>query len=193
MLNIILFGPPGSGKGTQAQLLCDKYGLVHISTGDLFRDEIRKETALGIRAKGYLDKGELVPDEVTIGMFSSRLDHEIAAGAEGFIFDGFPRTVKQAEELDQLLAKRTMKVNRVLSIVVSVGELTKRILLRGKDSGRSDDLNEELVAKRIAEYNSKTTPVAGYYEMHGLLRIIEGEGSVEEVFRRLSEAIDHAA
>jgi adenylate kinase len=190
MLNLILFGPPGSGKGTQAALLCRRYGLDHISTGDLFRDEIKRRTPLGIKAQEFLDRGELVPDEVTIGMFSAKLDSEILNGSKGFIFDGFPRTVKQAEALDALLMTRKMRINRVLSLRVGVDELTQRILNRGKESGRSDDTSEELVRKRIAEYNSKTTPVAGFYEMHDLLSIVDGEGTIDEIFHRLCVAIE---
>jgi adenylate kinase len=190
MLNLILFGPPGSGKGTQAALLCQKYGLVHISTGDLFRGEIKRQSPLGLKAQEYIDNGQLVPDEVTVAMFASKLDNEIASGAKGFIFDGFPRTTKQAEALDDLLRKRKLKISRVLSLVVSDDELTQRIVKRGRDSGRSDDTDEKVIRKRITEYNEKTTPVATYYDMYNLLSIIPGEGSIEEIFARLSSSIE---
>lgn len=191
MLNLVLFGPPGSGKGTQAALLAQKYGLIHISTGDLFRHEIKGQTPLGLRAKSFLDSGQLVPDEVTVGMFEAKLDAELARGAKGFIFDGFPRTTKQAEALDDLLRSRRMSVSRVLSLVVAEEELTRRMLKRAADEGRSDDMDPKVISKRIVEYNNKTTPVAGYYDMYDLLSIVPGEGTVEEIFERLCSAIEH--
>lgn len=193
MINLILFGPPGSGKGTQAERLCAKYDLEHISTGDLFRTEISNETALGLKAKSYLDQGELVPDEVTVGMFASKLDTSMVEGAKGFVFDGFPRTVAQADALNELVQQRNMSITRLLVLDVAEDELVKRLLNRGKDSGRSDDTSEELIRKRIAEYNSKTAPVAAFYEMHNLLSIIHGEGTIEEIFTKLCETIEATA
>lgn len=189
-MNLILFGPPGSGKGTQAALLCKKYGLVHISTGDLFREEMKRQSPLGLKAQEFIDSGQLVPDEVTVAMFASKLDQEIAGGAKGFIFDGFPRTTKQAEALDDLLRKRKMKISRVLSLVVSDDELTQRIIKRGQDSGRTDDTDEKVIRKRITEYNDKTTPVATYYDMYNLLAIIPGEGSIQDIFERLCTSVE---
>jgi len=193
MINLILFGPPGSGKGTQAEKLCEEYGLEHISTGDLFRSEISQETPLGLKAKSYLDEGDLVPDEVTVSMFASKLDASITEGAGGFVFDGFPRTVKQAEALDELVTERDMTITRLLVLDVSEDELVRRLLNRGKNFGRSDDTSEELIRKRIAKYKAKTAPVASFYEMHNLLSIVHGEGSIEEIFGKLCEAVEVTA
>ncbi len=179
MLNLILFGPPGSGKGTQSSYLIEQYGLKHVSTGDLLREEIAKESKLGLEAKKLMEKGILVPDEVVIGMISDKLD-EYAGKVNGFIFDGFPRTVAQAQALDQLLAGKNSEISKVLSLQVSETELTRRILERGKTSGRTDD-SEETVSKRIHEYQTKTAPVAGYYEQLGKLAMIDGEGSIDEI------------
>ena len=160
MFNLILFGPPGSGKGTQSEKLIARYGLKHLSTGDLLRSEISRQTSLGQAAKGFMDKGQLVPDEVVIGMIDNKLkEHRNAAG---FIFDGFPRTVKQSEALDQLLASYNESITIMIALVVDDNELLARLLNRGKTSGRPDDQNEELISKRIQEYNSKTKPVADY-------------------------------
>ncbi len=188
MLNLILFGPPGSGKGTQAAYLVEKYQLLHISTGDLFRYEIGNSTELGLLAKSYMDKGQLVPDSVTIGMLKNKVDAN--PGVKGIIFDGFPRTVAQAEALDQLLDSMGTSVSGLIALEVSDAEITERILLRGKTSGRSDDNDPEIIAKRIAVYKNETTPVFDHYAQSGKSLKINGVGSIEDIFGRLCEAID---
>src|SRR5688500_18808373 len=161
MFNLILFGPPGSGKGTQSEKLIEKYGLIHLSTGDLLRRERANETQLGLEAKRYMDQGQLVPDAVVIGMIGSALDAN--PQAKGFLFDGFPRTVAQAEALDELLAGKNSAITLVLALEVSQEELVKRLLNRGKTSGRSDDTNEEVIRARLKEYEKKTAAVADFY------------------------------
>jgi len=188
MLNLILFGPPGSGKGTQAAHLVEKYQLLHISTGDLFRYEIGNSTELGLLAKSYMDQGQLVPDAVTIGMLKNKVDAN--PGVNGIIFDGFPRTVAQAEALDQLLDSMDTCVSGLVALEVSDEEITERILLRGKTSGRSDDNDPEIIGKRIAVYKNETTPVFDYYAQTGKSLKINGVGSIEDIFGRLCEAID---
>jgi adenylate kinase len=188
MFNLILFGPPGSGKGTQSEKLIAKYGLIHLSTGDLLRKEIAAQTSLGIAAKKIMDKGQLVPDEVVIGMISSALDNN--PDAKGFLFDGFPRTVAQAEALDGLLGLKNMQINVMLALQVSQEELVTRLMKRGQTSGRSDDTNEEIIRARIAEYESKTSVVADYYNKFGKVVMIKGEGSIEKIFNSLAEAIE---
>jgi adenylate kinase len=188
MFNVILFGPPGSGKGTQSEKLLAKYGLKHLSTGDLLRSEIASQTPLGIEAKNFMDKGQLVPDEVVIGMISSALDSN--PQAKGFLFDGFPRTEAQAEALDKLLKLKNTEINVVLALQVSEEELVNRLLNRGKTSGRSDDTNETVIRARIQEYQNKTSVVADYYNRYGKVKNVEGEGSVEEIFTALSAEID---
>jgi adenylate kinase len=187
MFNLVLFGPPGSGKGTQSSSIIDKYKLVHISTGDILRIEVSNETPLGLEAKKYMDQGMLVPDEVVIGMISSKLDEN--PEVNGFIFDGFPRTVAQANALDNLLEFKNNPINVVLSLQVSEEELKKRLLSRGEVSGRSDD-TEEVIVKRIKEYHAKTAPVAEYYKTKEKLIEVKGEGAVENVFNILSSHID---
>lgn len=187
MFNLVLFGPPGSGKGTQSTSIIDKYGLVHISTGDILRIEVSSETPLGLEAKKYMDQGMLVPDEVVIGMISSKLDEN--PEVNGFIFDGFPRTVAQADALDNLLDFKGNPINLVLSLKVSEEELRKRLLERGQTSGRTDD-TEEVIVKRIKEYYAKTAPVAEYYKTKEKLIEVKGEGPVESVFDLLSAQID---
>lgn len=189
MFNFILFGPPGSGKGTQSERLISKYGLLHLATGDLLRTEISKKSKLGTEAKGYMDQGKLVPDEVVIGMIRSALEEN--RNAAGFLFDGFPRTKAQAEALDKLLQENNAAINVVLALQVSEAELIKRLLNRGLSSGRTDDANEEVIKARIAEYHKKTSPVAGYYQQFGKLVPIRGEGSVDEIFDYLSKEIDN--
>lgn len=189
MLNIILFGPPGSGKGTQSEKLIEKYGLKHLSTGDILRSEIAAQTPLGIEAKAIMDKGQLVPDEVVIGMISTAL--ETNPEAKGFLFDGFPRTKAQSEALDNLLALKQTKIAAVLALQVSEEELTKRILNRGLTSGRSDDTNLETIKARIAEYHNKTSAVASYYTQFNKVKIVKGEGTVDEIFDALCLAIDN--
>lgn len=191
MVNIILFGPPGSGKGTQSANLIKKYGLIHLSTGDLLRSEIEAKTSLGLEAKKIMDQGQLVPDEVVIGMISSKLDAN--PGARGFIFDGFPRTTAQAEALDKLLALKKTAISAVLSLEVPEDELIKRLLNRGLTSGRPDDANEDVVRARIVEYHNKTAPVADHYSKYGKFRKIKGNGSIEEIFALLSKEVDELA
>jgi adenylate kinase len=188
MFNFILFGPPGSGKGTQSEKLIEKYGLVHLATGDLLRSEIAGKSKLGLEAKAYMDKGELVPDQVVIGMISSALDAH--KDASGILFDGFPRTKAQAQALDELLLQKKTGINVVLALQVSEEELIKRLLNRGLSSGRSDDSNEQIIGARIAEYHKKTSPVADYYNQFGKLVPIRGEGTVDEIFVLLSNEID---
>jgi adenylate kinase len=188
MFNLILFGPPGSGKGTQSEKLITKYGLKHLSTGDLLRSEISAKTALGMEAKSLMDKGQLVPDEVVVGMISSALDNN--PRARGFLFDGFPRTSAQAEALDRLLELKKSSIAVMLALDVSEEELVKRLLKRGETSGRSDDTNEQVIRARIAEYRNKTQPVAEYYKKFNKVVAIPGEGTVDEIFSSLCEAID---
>jgi adenylate kinase len=188
MFNLILFGPPGSGKGTQSEKLIATYGLKHLSTGDLLRNEIAAKTPLGLEAKSIMDKGQLVPDEVVIGMISSALDNN--PNAKGFLFDGFPRTSAQAEALDNLLALKEAEINVMLALDVSEEELVKRLLKRGETSGRSDDTNENVIRARITEYHNKTTAVADYYKNFDKVVMVKGEGSVDEIFDALCKEID---
>lgn len=188
MFNIILFGPPGSGKGTQSERLIATYGLKHLSTGDLLRSEIANKTPLGIEAKSIMDKGQLVPDEVVIGMISSALEANPAA--KGFLFDGFPRTTAQSEALDKLLRLKNTEIGVVLALDVSEEELVKRLLNRGLTSGRSDDTNEAVIRARITEYKDKTTVVANYYSQFNKVVNLKGEGSVDEIFDSLCSEIN---
>lgn len=188
MFNVILFGPPGSGKGTQSDKLVEKYGLVHLSTGNLLREEIQRQTPLGVEAKSFMDKGQLVPDEVVIGMVDSYFDRH--KEALGFLFDGFPRTVAQAKALDNLLQLKKTDIDTVLALDVSEEELVKRLLNRGKTSGRSDDTHEEVIRKRFSVYNNETTPVADHYKNADKFEAIKGEGTVEEIFELISQAIN---
>lgn len=189
MINIILFGPPGSGKGTQATNLIKKYKFIHISTGDLLREEIKNRTPLGMEAQKFMDKGILVPDEVVIGMISSKLDQK-KKGINGFIFDGFPRTVMQAEALDKLLSFKKTSIAAILSLDVNEVELTKRILKRGDTSQRSDDKDEAIISQRVKEYVNKTEPVAAYYKKQNKFHSINGIGSIDQIFNDLSDEID---
>jgi adenylate kinase len=188
MLNIVLFGPPGAGKGTQSQKLINKYQLVHLSTGDLLRSEIANGTELGLKAKQLMDQGILVPDAVVIGMIEHKL--KVNQEAKGFIFDGFPRTVAQAQALDVLLEQYNAPISAMIALEVNEEELTQRLLLRGATSGRPDDQNEELVRKRVQEYNSKTAPVADYYTQQGKYTAIYGIGEIEAIFNEISEKIN---
>ena len=188
MFNIILFGPPGSGKGTQSENLITKYGLKHLSTGDLLRSEIAMQTPLGIEAKNFMDKGQLVPDEVVIGMISTAL--ETNPDVTGFLFDGFPRTDAQAEALDKLLHLKKTSIAVMLALDVSEDELIKRLLHRGQSSGRSDDVDETIIRSRIREYENKTKPVADYYGRFNKVVHIKGEGSVHDIFESLCREID---
>ncbi|TDH25208.1 adenylate kinase [Segetibacter sp. 3557_3] len=188
MFNIILFGPPGSGKGTQSEKLIEKYGLKHLSTGDLLRSEIASKTPLGLEAKNFMDKGQLVPDEVVIGMISSALDTN--PHVPGFLFDGFPRTEAQSEALDKLLKLKKTEIGVVLALIVTEDELIKRLLNRGLTSGRPDDNNEEVIRARIVEYHQKTSAVAEYYKQFDKVVYVKGEGTVDEIFELLTSEID---
>ena len=190
MLNIVLFGPPGAGKGTQSAKLIEHYGLVHLSTGDIFRANIKGGTELGTLAKSYIDKGQLVPDEVTIGMLASEVNK--APDAKGFIFDGFPRTQAQAQALDTLLASKETSITMMLALEVEEEELRKRLLLRGKDSGRADDQDPAIIQKRIDVYNGETMPVKDYYTAQGKYKGIDGIGEIENIFEALCQAIGTA-
>lgn len=187
MLNIVLFGPPGAGKGTQSQKLIDKYGLIHLSTGDLLRNEITQQTQLGLEAKQLMDRGDLVGDAIVIGMIEAKLDAN--PNANGFIFDGFPRTQAQAVALDDLLQKKGTAISAMLALEVDNEELIKRLLIRGKESGRPDDQNESIIRNRVNEYNTKTLPLKKYYSEQAKYHSINGIGSVQEIFNSLVERI----
>lgn len=188
MLNLILFGPPGCGKGTQSERLIAKYGLIHLSTGNLLREEIANQTTLGLEAKKLMDQGQLVPDAVVVGMIDSAITNN--PQAKGFLFDGFPRTVAQAEALDSLLQQKGEEINVVLALEVGTEELVARLINRGKTSGRSDDTNESVIRARLQEYDNKTAPVAGYYEQFGKVQRVKGEGSIDEIFTALCDEVE---
>ncbi|MDP9042682.1 MAG: adenylate kinase [Bacteroidota bacterium] len=188
MFNLILFGPPGSGKGTQSEKLIALYGFKHLSTGDILRSEIKNGTALGLEAKSLMDRGQLVPDAVVIGMIRTALEQN--PDVNGFLFDGFPRTNAQADALDALLAEKNTSINVVLALQVSKHELIKRLLNRGLTSGRTDDVNESVIGSRIEEYERKTAAVAEHYKKLNKVVYIPGEGSVDEIFKALSNKID---
>ncbi len=188
MLNIVIFGAPGSGKGTQSDLIIKEYGLEHISTGDVLRKEIKEETELGKIAKACIDKGNLVPDSLIVDMLAKVLD-SYGSKINGVIFDGFPRTLAQADALNQMLTQRGTSVSIVVGLEVQDEELIKRIIARGKTSGRSDD-NEETARKRLATYYNQTLPLKDYYINEGKYAAIEGEGSIEEIFSSIKKAID---
>ncbi|RIH64133.1 adenylate kinase [Mariniphaga sediminis] len=189
MLNLVLFGPPGAGKGTQAEFLINSFGLIHLSTGDLLRSEIAAGTELGLKAKANMDKGELVPDEVVIGMIKSKLDAN--QNAKGFIFDGFPRTVDQAKALDNLLNENKTPVSGMLSLEVEKQELIDRLLERGKISGRADDQDQSVIENRINVYNKKTLPLIEYYKKQGKHFGINGMGSISDIAGRLKEVAEN--
>jgi len=188
MTNLVLFGKPGAGKGTQAAFLKDKYNLVHISTGDIFRYNIKNETKLGKLAQSYMDKGDLVPDEVTIQMLQEEVEKN--PNAEGFIFDGFPRTIAQAEALDAFLSSKGMRIHGTLALEADDEALIKRLVERGKVSGRTDDQDEEKIRNRFTEYNEKTAPLIAFYQAQGKYHPINGIGTIEEITTRLSDTID---
>lgn len=188
MLNIVLFGPPGAGKGTQAAKLIDKYKLVHLSTGDILRGELAAKSTLGLEAKKYMDKGELVPDEVVIGMIEVKLDQN--TGSKGFIFDGFPRTKAQAGALDKLLAKKQTAISIMVALEVEKQELINRLMGRGKISGRADDQDMSVIENRITVYNRETSPVIDYYNAQGKFKSVNGMGTIEDIFQRLCGVID---
>lgn len=188
MLNIVLFGPPGSGKGTQSEKIIEKYNLVHISTGDLLREEVAGQTELGKKAKTIMDSGELVSDDIVIGMIRNKIEgHQ---DDSGFIFDGFPRTVEQARELRKALTDYDERVSVMISLEVPREELVKRLLKRGKETGRTDD-NLETINKRIDVYNRQTIPVTYYYDKMHKHAAVEGTGSVDKIFKLIVEVIDN--
>ena len=188
MLNLVLFGPPGAGKGTQAANLIEKYKLVHLSTGDILRGELAAKSTLGLEAKKFMDKGELVPDEVVIGMIEGKLDQN--AGAKGFIFDGFPRTNAQAQALDKLLEKKNAPITVMLALEVEKQELDNRLMGRGNVSGRAEDQDINVIENRINVYNRETAPVIEYYDKQGKFKSVDGMGTIEDIFGRLCNAID---
>ena len=190
MINLILFGPPGSGKGTQAAKLADKYKLVHISTGDLFRYELSNETELGTLAKSYMDQGKLVPDEVTINMLKAKMERH--PEANGFIFDGFPRTIAQAEALLTLLKEMHTSLTAMIALEVDENEIVNRIKSRGLTSGRADDNDDSIIRKRFEVYKNETQPVFEFFEQHNLATSIDGVGEVEDIFAALMSKIDRA-
>lgn len=189
MLNIILFGPPGAGKGTQSQKLIEKYNLVHLATGDLFRKHLSEGTDLGLLAKKYMNEGHLVPDEVVIGMVKEKVTEN--SSAAGFIFDGFPRTVPQAEALDKLMTENGTPISGMIALNVPEEELKKRLLERGKVSGRADDINEEKINTRIRVYSDETLPVAEYYSQKGEFKKINGVGEIGEIFNNICDAVEN--
>lgn len=187
MINIVLFGPPGAGKGTQALRLIDKFGLVHISTGDVFRKNISESTELGLLAQSFMSRGELVPDQVTIDMLKDVVEN--SGDVKGFIFDGFPRTTTQAEALDEFLSSKSMKVDAMLALEVEDEVLVQRLLLRGQDSGRADDKDESIIRNRIKEYYNKTAILKDYFSAKNKYYGINGIGSIEEISERLNGII----
>ena len=190
MLNIVIFGPPGAGKGTQSKLIIEKYKLTHISTGDILRNEISNKTPLGIEAKKLTDKGELVPDDIVIGMVKNKIDS--VENTKGFIFDGFPRTIEQAEALDELLKERNTSISVMIALHVEEEELVERLLKRCEEEGRSDD-NLETIRNRIKVYNNVTCLVCDYYDKTFRFKSIDGSGSIEEIFDRICVVIDKSA
>jgi len=188
MLNLVLFGPPGAGKGTQSQKLVEKYNLVHLSTGDIFRFNIKNATELGTLAKSYMDKGELVPDEVTINMLKAEVVKNSTAA--GFIFDGFPRTIPQAEALDTLLASMNSSITLMVALEVPEEELLKRLLLRGKDSGRADDVDPNIIANRIKVYHDQTAVAADFYNKQGKFHSVQGVGEINDIFNSICTVIN---
>ena len=189
MINLILFGKPGSGKGTQAEFVKNKYDLIHISTGDLFRNNISNNTELGLLAKSYMDKGDLVPDEVTIKMLESEVNNH--PNAKGFIFDGFPRTTLQAEILDQFLITLKLSISMTIALEVDENLLIERLISRGKDSGRSDDQDRTKIQNRFDEYNKKTSPLINYYKNQNKFFDIDGVGDINEISSRIFNTIDN--
>lgn len=190
MLNIVIFGAPGSGKGTQSDKLIEHYNLFHISTGDVLRDNMRRGTELGQIAKGYIDQGQLVPDELIIDLLAQVLDENKENAADGVIFDGYPRTIPQAEALEQMLADRGTQVDAVVGLEVPNEELIKRILLRGQMSGRADD-NEETARKRLEVYYNQTSPLKAYYQEQGKYLAINGLGSIDDIFDLIKQGLDN--
>tara|TARA_Y100000591_G_C21514355_1_gene536244 strand:- start:61 stop:636 length:576 start_codon:yes stop_codon:yes gene_type:complete len=188
MLNIVLFGPPGAGKGTQSEKVLKKYNLVHLSTGDLFRLHLNNETALGLEAKKYMNKGDLVPDEIVIGMVEDKINK--SSNVIGFVFDGFPRTINQAIALDNMLEKKNIPIKQMIALKVDEKELIKRIKNRAKTSGREDDKSIDKINNRIQVYNQETKPVADYYKKHDKYSEVDGIGEIDEIFIKLCSKID---
>ncbi len=188
MLNIVLFGPPGAGKGTQSEKIIQKYGLTHLSTGDLFRKHLGEGTELGLLAKKYMDQGHLVPDQVVISMVEDKITS--TSDSKGFIFDGFPRTTAQAEALDAMLLANGMKISGMIALDVPQEILRERIKERGKTSNRADDQDEEKISTRIKVYLDETLPVANYYQNQGKFKKINGVGDIDEIFQEISDLVD---
>ena len=188
MLNIVLFGAPGAGKGTQSEKVLKKYNLVHLSTGDLFRLHLNNETTLGLEAKKYMNKGDLVPDEIVIGMVEDKINK--SSNVIGFVFDGFPRTINQAIALDNMLEKKNIPIKQMIALKVDEKELIKRIQNRAKTSGREDDKSIDKINNRIQVYNQETKPVADYYKKHDKYSEVDGIGEIDEIFIKLCSKID---
>jgi adenylate kinase len=189
MINIVLFGKPGAGKGTQAEFLKEKYNLTHLSTGDIFRYNIKNETELGKLAKTFMDKGDLVPDEVTIKMLESEVDKNTHSA--GFLFDGFPRTLAQAAALDVFLQSKNQKITATIALEADDEILIKRLLERGKTSGRPDDQDEEKIRNRYQEYNEKTAPLMQFYKTQNKFHAVNGIGTIQAITESLSKVIDN--
>jgi adenylate kinase len=190
MLNLVLFGPPGAGKGTQAKFLAETFNLSHISTGDLLREQLAAGTELGLSAKEIMSKGELVPDSIVIGMIESKLNEKKTT--DGFIFDGFPRTVSQAEALDEMLSRHSTGVSMMLCLEVEKEELIKRVILRGQSSGRVDDTDRDTIENRIIVYKEKTAPIISYYAAQGKYHSIYGIGTIEDITKNLRRSVEAA-
>ena len=188
MLNIVLFGPPGAGKGTQSEKILKKYNLVHLSTGDLFRLHLNNETSLGLEAKKYMNKGDLVPDQIVISMVEDKINK--SSNVIGFVFDGFPRTINQAIALDNMLEKNNIPIKQMIALKVDENELIKRIKNRAKTSGREDDKSIDKINNRIQVYNEETKPVADYYKKHNKYSEVDGIGEINEIFLKLCSKID---
>lgn len=188
MINIVLFGKPGAGKGTQAEFLKEKYNLTHLSTGDIFRFNMKNNTPLGIEAKNYIDRGDLVPDSLTINMLQEEVDKN--PDSAGFLFDGFPRTLAQAEALDSFLASKDQEITATIALDADDEILVKRLLERGKTSGRVDDQDEDKIRNRYQEYNEKTAPLMDYYKAQNKFYAVNGIGAIEEITERLSQVIE---
>lgn len=188
MINIVLFGKPGAGKGTQAEFLKEKYNLTHISTGDVFRYNLKNNTPLGEEARGYMDRGDLVPDELTIKMLQDEVEKH--PDTNGFLFDGFPRTTAQADALDAFLKSKQWEVTGTVALEADDNVLVQRLLERGKTSGRPDDQDEEKIRNRYQEYNEKTAPLINYYKAQGKFYPIDGIGDISEITKRLMAVID---
>jgi adenylate kinase len=188
MLNLILFGPPGAGKGTQSVKVAEKYGLTHLSTGDIFRANIKGGTELGVTAKSFMEQGRLVPDEITIGMLRAEVNK--VSNPNGFIFDGFPRTIPQAVALDELLKEFNTSISAVISLEVTDAELVERLKNRAHTSGRTDDADENIIMKRIEVYKNETYPLKDYYEAQGKVKIVEGIGEIDKIFSQICSRID---